>query len=694
MKKTMATETKLNKRSFLSTVVLCAMALLLCSSFTFSWLTSKIDYLNTVIRMGEFGATVNVYYEDGSLLTTGTTQGDDVAVDNAISGDTNWSAGTVGYRFIEVNNTGTINLNSYLSLGFNCVNFSGTTNQVTDSFFVRVTDITSSVKSFTASGNKLSGYIEKFKPDTASGIQKTGKSFTESTDTKKLGVTVGGGKSYYLFEYCCYDLSPLLFSEDSTISIDAKIRVQQTNAPAVKSDKGLITASGDENSKDDATPVKNTTVVPSSEVNTVPQPTEPIKSDTEVEPTLPDNTVVETTTVEPTTSSNDKPTSTENKSKEEWEVRTLEGGKACEIISYNSSKKIVEVPTKIGNAVVVAIGSSVFSGTNVEKVTIPATVSNLDANALNVKTIRNVDIKKENKVNGVTYTSPYSVKDLVVYSADKTMLIKYLSQKTDKEYTVDSNTVAICDNAFSNVLLKTLDLSTAKSVSSSAFENAEIDNYVFHTIEPPVVSSMNTFGEVKTEYKLSGVSYKADTVLHVPEVGYGNYSNSTAFESYAKAKAIKKDSTVGSCVTTIKKDGLVYSIIKNNTEYDGVKFDREGRVYLAVVTGYYDIPDDGVVKVLSSLVYTKETKDTHKKVAYSCPVVGIADNAFANAKAMKILVLPDKNVHYSSDAFQGCDDLGLIDYDSVLPFDVSKFDAIMDYSKIALSDGDNEENNE
>lgn len=694
MKKTMATETKLNKRSFLSTVVLCAMALLMCASFTFSWLTSKIDYLNTVIRMGEFGATVNVYYEDGSLLTTGTTQGDDVAVDNAISGDTNWSAGTVGYRFIEVNNTGTINLNSYLSLGFNCANFSGTTNQVTDSFFVRVTDITSSVKSFTASGNKLSGYIEKFKPDTASGIQKTGKSFTESTDTKKLGVTVGGGKSYYLFEYCCYDLSPLLFSEDSTISIDAKIRVQQTNAPAVKSDKGLITASGDENSKDDATPVKNTTDVPSPEVNTVPQPTEPIKSDTEVEPTLPDNTVVETTTVEPTTSSNDKPTSTENKSKEEWEVRTLEGGKACEIISYNSSKKIVEVPTKIGNAVVVAIGSSVFSGTNVEKVTIPATVSNLDANALNVKTIRNVDIKKENKVNGVTYTSPYSVKDLVVYSADKTMLIKYLSQKTDKEYTVDSNTVAICDNAFSNVSLKTLDLSTAKSVSSSAFENAEIDNYVFHTIEPPVVSSMNTFGEVKTEYKLSGVSYKADTVLHVPEVGYGNYSNSTAFESYAKAKAIKKDSTVGSSVTTIEKDGLVYSIIKNDTEYDGVKYDREGRIYLAVVTGYNDIPEDGVVKVLSSLVYTKEDKETGDKVAYSCPVVGIADNAFKNAKAMKILVLPNREVHYSSDAFPGCDNLGLIDYDSVLPFDVSKFDAIFDNTKTSSSNGDDNEDKE
>ncbi|MGN1127059.1 MAG: leucine-rich repeat protein [Ruminococcus sp.] len=682
MKEIKTTETKLNKRSFLSSVVLCAMALLLCASFTFSWLTSKIDYLNTVIRMGEFSATVNVYYEDGSLLTTGTTQGDDVAVDNAISSNTNWSAGSVGYRFIEVDNTGTINLSSYLSLGFNCANFNGTTSQVTDSFFVRVTDITSAVKSYIPSGNKLSGYIENFKPDTASGIQKTGTSFTESTDIQKLGVTVGGGKSYYLFEYCCYDLSPLLFSNESTISIDAKVRVQQTNAPAVKGDKGLITANSQEPSNDSNNTTKNTSVVPSSKGSTVVPTTKPSQTGTTTAPT----------TVEPTTAGNTKPS--ETKPAEDWEVRSLSGGKTCEILAYHGSKKTVEVPTKIGGAVVVGMGGNVFSGTGVEKVTIPATVSDLDAGALNLKTIKSVEIKKENKVDGVTYTSPYSVKDLVVYSADKTMLIKYLSQKNNKEYTADSNTVAICDNAFSGVSLKTLDLATAKSISSSAFENADIDNFVFHTIEPPVVSSMNSFGEVKTEYKLSGVSYKTDAVLHVPEAGYDNYAGSMAFEGYAKAKAIKKDSSVGSCVATVKKDGLVYSIIKNDTEYDGVKFDRDGKVYLAVVTGYYDVPDDGVVKVLSSLVYTKEDKETGKKVAYSCPVVGIADNAFANAKAMKILVLPDKNVHYSSDAFPGCDNLGLIDYDSVLPFDVSKFDAIFDNTKTSPSNGDDNEDKE
>ncbi|MGN0461754.1 MAG: leucine-rich repeat protein, partial [Ruminococcus sp.] len=547
------TKTKLNKRSFVSSLTVSLIALLLCTAFTFSWLTSKIDYLNTVIRMGEFGATVNVYYEDGSLLTTGTTQGDDVAVDNAISSDTNWSAGTVGYRFIEVDNTGTINLSSYLSLGFNCANFTGATNEVTDSFFVRVTDITNAVKSFTESGNKLSGYMEKFKPDTASGIQKTGISFTKSTDIQKLGVTVGGGKSYYLFEYCCYDLSPLLFTSNSTISIDAKIRVQQTNAPAVKSDKGLITANSEETPKDNNSTPKNTTVVPTTN-STVPQTTVPTSS-----------TPAETK-VEPTTTSNEvKPETTETTPTGDWEVRTLNGGKTCEVLAYHGSKKTVEIPTKIDNAVVVGVGGNAFSGTAVEKVVIPATVSNLDTSALDIKTIKSIEIKKENKVDDVTYTSPYSVKDLVIYSADKTMLIKYLPQKTDKEFTVDNNTVAICDNAFVGATLKTLDLSTVKSISSTAFEGAEVNNYVFHTIEPPVVTSMSTFGEVKTEYKLSGVTYKADTVLHVPEVGYENYENSMAFESYAKAKAIKKDSVVGSCVATVKNDGIVYSIIKNDT---------------------------------------------------------------------------------------------------------------------------------
>ena len=61
---------------------------------------------------------------------------------------------------------------------------------------------------------------------------------------------------------------------------------------------------------------------------------------------------------------------------------------------------------------------------------------------------------------------------------------------------------------------------------------------------------------------------------------------------------------------------------------------------------------------------------------------------------MKILVLPDKNVHYSSDAFPGCDNLGLIDYASVLPFDVSKFDAIFDNTKTSSSNGDDNEDKE
>ena len=59
---------------------------------------------------------------------------------------------------------------------------------------------------------------------------------------------------------------------------------------------------------------------------------------------------------------------------------------------------------------------------------------------------------------------------------------------------------------------------------------------------------------------------------------------------------------------------------------------------------------------------------------------------------LKILVLPNNDVHYSSDAFTGCDNLGLIDYDSVLPFDVSKFDAILNNAETTSEDDSNEEN--
>ncbi len=653
------------------------VALLLCTAFTFSWLTSKIDYLNTVIRMGDFGATVNVYYENGKLLTTGSTSGDDVVVNNAINDNKNWAAGTVGYRFVEVKNTGTINLNSYMSFAFDCENFAADNNTVADSFYLNVKDISKEVKGYTGSGDKLKKYIDNYKADSAAGIHKVGNSFNNSTSTKKLGMTVGGGVSYYLVEYCCYDLSSLAFTDDSFLAMGAKIRVQQADAPEIKDDAGVITgngkkhivSSGDKNGET-ATSSKIETTAPSTSKKPIPETTVPVTQPTTQ--SVPSETNPQITTTVPVN---------------EWDVVYLDSNKdTCKIAAYRGNKKNLKIPTKLNGALVTSIGGYAFIGSAVEELTVPATVGSVDFTSFDTDSIKEVKFSKTTKVDGVDYASPFVADNDVIYSSDKSVLLKYMVQNDDKSYTVDTKTVAIADNAFSNVKkLNKLDLSSVKSVSASAFYGAEIKDYIFHTAEAPMISGMEAFGPIQFTIGKDGKpEYKAGVKLHIPKESYDIYKNSVGFMNYEKAKAICKDSELGSGnVGTEKEDGIVYTIIKNNTEYNGVMYSSKDTSYVAVVTGYDKIPGNGVVKIVSSVDCKVKTSDGKKEKVYKCPVVGIADNGFKNAKGLKMLVLPNKDIYYTSNAFTGCDNLGLIDYDSVLPFDVSKFDALLENIKVS-----------
>lgn len=680
--------TKLNKRSFVSAVAVSLVALLLCTAFTFSWLTSKIDYLNTVIRMGDFGATVNVFYEDGSLLTTGSTAGDDVVVNNSIDDNQNWSAGTVGYRFVEVKNTGTINLNTYLTFDFMFSNFLADNKTVADSFYVNVVDISSAVKDYSANGNKLQSYIKNYVADSATGIQKIGHKFSDATDVQKLGMTVGGGVSYYLLEYCCYDLSSLVFNADSALAMGAKIRVQQTNAPVVQDDKGVVlgngkkqvTSVGDSAKISEDKNVQSTTVAQNTQKTTVPatkpaSTSKPATQPTTVATTVPTTTIPAITTTVPVN---------------EWDIVYLDENKqTCQVAAYRGDKKELKLPTTLNGAMVTGISGYAFVGAKVQKLIVPATVSSIDFAAFDTDSIKEVEFNKTTEVDGVEFTSPFCSEDNVIYTADKSVLLKYMTQKDEESFKISSKTAMISDNAFSNVKsLKKLDMCNVQSVSSTAFDGAAIKDYVFHTATPPMTSAMESFGKVTFSIDKNGeAQYKTDAKLHVPGSAYASYKKSVGFANYEKAGAIEKDSKLGSSnVGTEKKDGITYTIIKNNSEYSDVEYSSKDADYVAVVTDYDKIPSNGVVKIPSSVKFeeTTEDEDGEEEVkSYKCPVVGIADNAFKDATKLKMVVLPNRDVYYTSKAFTGCDNLGLIDYDSVLPFDVSKFDVLLDNIKIS-----------
>ena len=609
-KKLTATKSVFRKLTPLS-LFMCIVALLTCVSVTFAWFGSTFENLNTSITMGDYSATISVYDSKGSIVENKTAQnGESVSFENTniMSG---WACGSTSAYYIYTDNTGEIDIKTYLSFASSFSSSDGTEyNENKKHFAFYVKDITTEVEK----ANGLSTYINSAQLPAAEEIRKNGYTFADK-DSVFAGSVESKKSAVYAFYFCCYDLPDKFVSSDYTFNFSTKITTTQAEAPQTESlESGTLLAE-------------------------FPTKLSNIESTTSVQPTT---SVAETDATQSTESAQEND-NTHSSAQNEWVWQYNDTAKkTASIIAYNGTESEVVIPSLADDALVTSLGDNLFKNSSVTKVTVPACVSSFKVNTFTCNSLKNLVFQKKTLVDGKNYTSKFISDSKAVYTSDKTALVRYLPQACGKEVVVPLEVKAIYDNAFSGCSAEVISIKNVNSFGANTFSGSKLKNFRLYNDETVVSYGDNVFGSNSTVHVLKSMksAYKDSIVFSGCKVNYDLVSD--IYESYPKTEI----------------NGLEYVLLKNNDEYCGVKYSVSGYSEFVVITNCKNVPANGTVIIPDTIVCDNKVYN----------VVAIADDAFKNCKKLKTLVLPSHKVSYTSKAFEGCNKLGIIQYNDVLPF--------------------------
>lgn len=567
--------------------------------------------------MGNYSAEVNVYSQQGSHIAGKTaSNGENVSFENS-DNQTGWSSGSVACYYINAENTGDIDIKTYLTFASAFISINDTNSadykNATKHFSYLVKNVTADVQK---SGD-ITAFAKNNKMPTAEFIHTNGNSFADESSLC-AGVVNAGKNSVYALYYCCYDLPDELVKDNFSFILNTSVITTQAGAPDV--------VNADENAVQNAI------------LNAIEHPQKPTQNTTNVQPTTKPTETVTNTTQQPSTA---VPTTVN-----EWEWKYNDSTKktVC-LTAYNGSEKDIILPSAADGAIVTSLGEGLLDNCSVNSVTVPACVTSFATNTFSSKSLKSLSFQTKTTVLGKVYDSLFVSDSKAIYSADKTALVRVLPQNTDKKFVVPSQVTAIYDNAFTGCSkLEDVSMYKVNSISTLTFAGCKLKNIYLYGTDVLTASGQNVFGAV------------SDVAIHILPAMKNSYKSALSVNGYS-VKADIKTNIYENAVST-EVDGIKYVIIDNNSEYNGVKYSLANYSKIAVVTGYSDIKSDGVVIIPETIVCNDK--------AYC--VASIADKAFANCKKLTQIVLPNHNVAYSSNSFEGCSNLGIVQYNDVLPY--------------------------
>lgn len=618
-KKQMITKT-FRAHTRMTTLLLCIVAMLTCVSVTFAWFGSTFENLNTVITMGNYSADVCVYDEDGNVVESMTANnGETVSFDNTQK-KSGWSSGDVSVYYIYADNTGEIDIKTYFAFASQFLTASGEEieeNKASFSYLVK--DVTKDAEN----ANGVANLIKEYKIPNAEVIRANGKTFAEE-DSVLAGKIDSRKSAVYALYFCCYDLANEYVSSDYSFEFNTKIITSQAGAPEA------TTKIDDE----DFSELGNT-------LNTIP-------SSETTEPSTSVQSATQQTTVSATTAN---PANTQSSPKNEWVWKYNNANKTtATILEYNGTASSVTIPSLADGAVVTALGDNLFKNSKTQTVTVPACVTSFATDTFTSANLRTVKFQTRTTVSDKIYESPFTSDSKAIYTADKTSLVRILPQNKDNGYVVPENIKAIYDKAFSGCAsLTTLSMKNVNYVSALTFSGSSIKEFRLYNEEAVTAVGINVFGNTNSV-----------TIRTLPSMK-NVYKDSMAVKGYKVKNDLETD--IYRNYPTTECGGLTYVLLKNNSEYKGVTYTLAGCNEFVVVTGCKSVSDDGVVIIPDTIICDNKVYN----------VAGISDGAFKNCKKLTTLVLPDSDIAYTSKAFEGCDNLGLIQNNEVVPF-VSKIE--------------------
>ena len=288
-------------------------------------------------------------------------------------------------------------------------------------------------------------------------------------------------------------------------------------------------------------------------------------------------------------------------------------------------------------------------------------------------------------------------------------------------YTIKPNVTSICKGAFSgNTIITRIKVANPSAVQhhsgvyvtapdlsyieEGAFTNSSVLEFDFrncydrdgsggiYTKTKMVNIGENALGEYREKVLDNNGYYYYQKVqglsIILPNVKYASGNTATVLNMY-KANSLyamyanydclttaepDADGVVGSSVQQSAKNGTIplksaeadvtlsgvqYHIMPTGTEYDGKAYTAKSAQYVAVVTGL-----SGDTATASTVIIPSQI--SVKGITYE--VIGITDTAFGTNDVLETLILPNRDLQYSSTALAGCSKLGTIQFNDIIAY--------------------------
>ena len=154
--------------------------------------------------------------------------------------------------------------------------------------------------------------------------------------------------------------------------------------------------------------------------------------------------------------------------------------------------------------------------------------------------------------------------------------------------------------------------------------------------------------------------YKNDSAYFLYEK-YGCISEATPDErSTGSSVESKKSASLAKQGTTeVTLSGITYHLMESGTEYEGTTYTSKANNPVAVIIGLSNASAAQDTLIIPATIAVK---------GVSYDVIGITDTAFGTNDVLESLVLPNKDVVYSSAALAGCSKLASIQYNDIMAY--------------------------
>ena len=216
-------------------------------------------------------------------------------------------------------------------------------------------------------------------------------------------------------------------------------------------------------------------------------------------------------------------------------------------------------------------------------------------------------------------------------------------------------------------------------IEAGAFDHSGVTNFDLSNLQNTLTIGQDAFGSPR-ELTVDSNGYytyqqAAGLTITLPAGQLDSYKDTSSFYLYYKygclteasgtsveqnaAQTQKKTTSLKNNEYDITLGGVKYHLMNSGTEYEGTTYTSNSTKLIAVVTGLSEQTAASSTLIIPSTV-------SYRGINYT--VVGITDKALGTNDVLETLILPNKDVIYSSTALAGCSKLGTIQYSDIVAY--------------------------